>query len=198
MLRTRRMMDKEAKARAMGLGSLLKPQNLKLALFGLLGIGLILLGTFFTAGAQGAQAQGESAVDLSAETASIEAAIEEVVGAIRGVGKVQAKVTLESGPQSVYARNVTRSSSSQSETLENGAARESLTENETSQPVSGRFGVSESPLLEKVIPVKVAGCLIVAEGASSSRVKADIYRAAQALLGIPIYKIEVAPMKGGK
>ncbi|MGI6631650.1 MAG: hypothetical protein ACOX5M_01210 [Bacillota bacterium] len=191
------MDHREGKARSMDFRALAKPQNLKLVLLGFLGIALILAGTFYTSRKEGTQSKDLSDVLLQSHAAAIETALEETVGAIRGAGKVQARVTLESGPENVYAHNVVRSSTSQTETLE-GGTRESSTENETSQPVTGRFGSSESPLLEKILPARVAGCLIVAEGAASSEVKADIYRAVQALLGIPIYKIEVLPMKGGK
>jgi len=98
----------------------------------------------------------------------------------------------------VYARNVTKSSTSSSETTSSGETRENVSENESSQPVTGRFGTTESPLVERVTAAKIGGCLVVAEGASSSRVKQDIYRAVSTLLGIPIYKIQVEPMKGGR
>ena len=190
------MDHREGKARSMDFRALAKPQNLKLVLLGFLGIALILAGTFYTSRKEGTQSKDLSDVLLQSHAAAIETALEETVGAIRGAGKVQARVTLESGPENVYAHNVVRSSTSQTETLE-GGTRESSTENETSQPVTGRFGVRNRPPREDTSG-RVAGCLIVAEGAASSEVKADIYRAVQALLGIPIYKIEVLPMKGGK
>ncbi len=123
--------------------------------------------------------------------------IEEVVSAIKGVGKVRAAVTLERGPESVYARNVTSSRTSSSERT-GSDTRDHLTENESSQPVTGRLGGTDSVLIERVEAVKVAGCLVVAEGVSSSRVKLEVYRAVETLLGLPVSKIQVVPMKGGK
>lgn len=192
------MEEKEAKAKAMDVRLLSKPQNMRLVLLGLLGIALILAGTFFTSEPRRTRKESRFQDDLRVHAAALEAAVEETLSSIRGVGKVMVSVTLESGPESVYAQNVTRSSTSQSELLESGAKRENATRNEASQPVTGRFGASDSPLVEKTLPAKIAGCLVVAEGASSSNVKASIYRAVQALLAIPIYKIEVAPMKGGR
>lgn len=177
--------------------AVLKPQNLRLLVLALIGVALILVGTFVSARPKSQGAEGTPIADLVEQARLIEAALEEAIGSIRGVGKVRARVTLSSGPENVYAENVTRSSTSQTETLEGGQMRQNLSENESSQPVSGRFGSSETPLLERIIPGQVAGCLIVAQGASASGVKEDIYRAAQALLGIPLYRIEVAPMKGG-
>lgn len=177
--------------------ALLKPQNLRLVLLGLVGVALILAGTFLTGRPKKGTAEDATVAELLEHARTIEAALEEAIGSIRGVGKVRVKVTLASGPETIYAENVSRSMSSQTETLEGGQTRQNISENEVAQPVSGRFGSSETPLIEKTILPQVAGCLIVAEGASSSGVKEDIYRAAQALLGIPLYRIQVAPMKGG-
>ncbi len=177
--------------------ALLKPQYLKLVLLGLLGVALILAGSLLS-GRPGARAtEDDSVAGILEHAKALEAALEEALGSIKGVGKVRVKVTLESGPENVYAASVTRSMNSQTETLSGGEIRQTISENETSQPVSGRFGTSETPLLEKTVLPQVAGCLIVAEGASNSGVKEELYRAAQALLGIPLYKIQVAPMKGG-
>jgi len=49
-----------------------------------------------------------------------------------------------------------------------------------------------------VLTPRISGCVVVAEGARDPVVKTNIYRAVQVLLGIPIYKIEVLPMQGGK
>lgn len=184
--------------RAVSVPSLLKPQYLKIALIGALGILLLLVGTFYTGAKPGREAKQASSVSLADEEKSISRMVEEAVSAIRGVGRVQARVTLEMGPESVYARSVTTSRTTQTEIASSGERRENIAENESSQPVTGRFGTSESPLVEKVVPVRVGGCLIVAEGASSSKVKLDIYRAVSTLLNLPMHKIMVEPMKGGK
>ncbi len=181
----------------MDMKGLVKPQNLRLVALALVGVALILVGTFLNARPRESGGDSGRVSDLLEQAKAIESALEEAIGSIRGVGKVRAKVTLASGPENVYAENVTRSTTSQTEILEGGETRQNTSENESSQPVSGRFGSSETPLLERVVPGQVAGCLIVAEGASSSGVKEEIYRAAQALLGIPLYRIQVAPMKGG-
>jgi len=188
----------DAEVKVMRLPSILKSQYLKIAALGLLGVALLLFGTFYDRGEAAREVGTPAAGSLQEYERSIAATLEEALAAIKGVGKVQVKVTVEMGPESVYARNVTRSSSSSKETTADGETRENTSENETSQPVTGRFGTTESPLIERVAPVKIGGCLIVAEGASSSRVKQEIYRAAQTLLNIPMYKIQVEPMKGGR
>jgi len=161
-----------------------------------LGVCLLILGSILgrPAGEKPVLPETDSLANLEAAMA---ANIERAVSAIKGVGKVQASVVLAAGPESLYAKNVQRSRTTQSEVSGSGEIRENATENETSQPVTGRFGTSESPLVERVQGAEVAGCLIVAEGASSSAIKAEIYRAVQTLLDIPLYRIQVVPMKGG-
>jgi stage III sporulation protein AG len=176
-----------------------KSQYLKLALLGALGVILIVLGSIAANPKERAGGQSLREMDvLKKYEEDLAREIERVVSAIEGVGKVSASVTVESGPENVFAENVTRSSSSQIETGREGITRESISQNETTQPVSGRISSGETPLVERVIGTKVAGCLVVAEGASSSDVKLKIYRAVETLLDIPIYKIQVTPMKGGK
>ncbi|HHW27826.1 MAG TPA: hypothetical protein GXX23_10925 [Firmicutes bacterium] len=190
------MREPEAKYKKTGLSQLLRPQNLKLFLIGALGVCLLILGSILgrPAGEKPVLPETDSLANLEAAMA---ANIERAVSAIKGVGKVQASVVLAAGPESLYAKNVQRSRTTQSEVSGSGEIRENATENETSQPVTGRFGTSESPLVERVQGAEVAGCLIVAEGASSSAIKAEIYRAVQTLLDIPLYRIQVVPMKGG-
>jgi len=182
----------------MSLSSILKSQYLRVAALGALGVALLLFGTFY--GKAGTSDGGAALAtgSLAEQERAIAVTVEEALSAVKGVGKVQVKIKAEMGPESVYARNVTRSSTSSSETATTGEVRENTSDNESSQPVTGRFGTAESPLVERVVPIQVGGCLVVAEGASSSRVKQDIYRAVETLLNIPMYKIQVEPMKGGR
>lgn len=188
----------ETRARTPGPLDLFRPQYLRLLLLGLAGVCLIVLGSSMTKAVRTSGSTSQSSpYSLKEEEQSLARQIEEVVSAIKGVGKVRAAVTLERGPESVYARNVTSSRTSSSERT-GSDTRDHLTENESSQPVTGRLGGTDSVLIERVEAVKVAGCLVVAEGVSSSRVKLEVYRAVETLLGLPVSKIQVVPMKGGK
>jgi len=179
--------------------SLMKPEYFRLFLLGLLGITLLLVGTFLTNPKEASElTRDQSSLNFKGYENELAREIERVVSAINGAGKVRAAVTLESGPETFYAKNLIKSKNSQTETLGEAEVRESISENETIQPVMSRSSSSGDVLIpEKVVYPKIAGCLVVAEGASSSRVKRDIYEAVQVLLNIPIYKIVVLPMQGG-
>lgn len=176
----------------------IKSPYVRLLVLGIFGIFLIVLGSSSKMRGNEDDLGYLDTRNLKKQEEELAQEIEAVVSSILGVGKVKASVTLESGPESYFSKSTTSQSSLQQETLSDGAVRESQTSSQTAQPVSGRLSAGDSPLVEKVCAPKVAGCLLVAQGASSSKVKMEIYRALEALLNIPIYKIQVTPMEGGK
>ncbi len=183
------------RARPALMSGLLRPQNLRLFALGALGLCLIIAGSAIGRGK--ADTTESEPASLDALESSIAASVEKALGSVRGAGKVAVTITLGTGQESMFAKDLQRTRTAQSETYPTGEVRESTNESETSRPVTSQLGSSGSPLLEKVMGAKVAGCLVVAEGASDSEIKAQIYSAVKALLDIPIYKIQVLPMKGG-
>ncbi len=186
----------DQRAKPTAVSQLWKPQYLRLVLVGVLGVALIVLG-----GALRTPGQADSGLPKDATLEKYESEIareiERVVGSIKGAGRVNAAVTLDSGPLSVFAVNIQRSRNSQSDT-NSGETRESVSDTESSQPVVIRSGSGDSLPVERIARAAVAGCVVVAQGASSSQVKMEIYRAVQTLLNVPLYKIHVVPMEGGK
>lgn len=177
----------------------LRPEYLKLILVGALGIILIVAGSLMSNSGKDKVSEGNALMELREYQEALAKEVEKAVSAIKGAGKVRVSITLETGPETVYVRNISVSKNSQSETTSQGQSRETTTESETAQAVTGRIsGSGDSLVPEMVIAPKIAGCLVISEGASVSSVKAGIYRAVEVLLGIPIYKIEVLPMQGGK
>ncbi|HHY12909.1 MAG TPA: hypothetical protein GX529_09810 [Firmicutes bacterium] len=178
----------------------LKSDYLKLVLVGMLGVVLIVIGSFMSGSGKATIPDDHRILAELREYQNILAKqLEEVVSAVQGAGKVHVSIALERGPETVYVTNTTLSRNSQSESTSQGQTRQTITESETSQVVTGRIsGSGDSLIPEKVIAPKISGCVVVAEGASDPRVKTNIYRAVQVLLDIPIYKIEVLPMQGGK
>jgi stage III sporulation protein AG len=177
----------------------LKPEYLKLALVGVLGIILIVAGSLMSKPGKETASEDRILSELRQYQDTLAREIEKTVSAIQGAGKVLVSVTLETGPETVYVRNISISKNAQSETTPQGQERQTITESETAQAVTGR-GTSTGDFLvpEMIIAPKVSGCLVISEGASVPKVKASIYRAVQVLLDIPIYRIEVLPMQGGK
>ncbi len=177
---------------------LVKPQYLRLALLGVLGVALIVIGGMLNKSPVSKGIADLDTTPLIQYEKAMAREVERVVGCVRGVGKVSASVVLEAGPKSVFALNTQVNQSTQSEATGQGEIRQSVTSNTTSQPVIARLSGGDEPLIEKIGRPQVGGCLVVAQGAFSSQVKLEIYRAVETLLNIPLYKIQVLPMEGGK
>lgn len=117
---------------------------------------------------------------------------------IRGAGKVSVMVTLEGGPERRFALNKTSETRTTRESAQDGVKRETVEERVSSQPVLARDEGTkrESPLVEIEIEPRIAGVAVTAEGAGDARVKLEISRTVQAVLGLPAHRIMVLPRKG--
>ncbi|MGI6620070.1 MAG: hypothetical protein ACOX35_01275 [Bacillota bacterium] len=178
----------------------LKPEYLKLVLFGVLGLILVIAGSLMSDPGKAADSgEYHGLSGLREYQEALTSQLEQVISAIQGAGRVRVSITLERGHETVYAANTSVSRNTQSESTPQGQTRQTVTETETSQAVTGRgLGSNDSLLPETVLPPRISGCVVVAEGARDPAVKTNIYRAVQVLLDIPIYKIEVLPMGGGR
>lgn len=116
--------------------------------------------------------------EISEYTEMLENRLESVLSSVTGAGRVKTMITLESGPETVIAMKKT-SSVTEGKTL---------TE-ETPVLVNGKTVV-----LKELYP-KIAGVLIVCEGADSISVKARLLTATEALLKVDIKQIEILTMK---
>lgn len=188
---------KEFKAKMFSLPAI-RPDHLRLVLIGLLGIALLWLGSSLTPSQKPEKADTQVLWDLEEYQARIAREVENVISSVKGVGKVKVKVTLEEGPAVSYVTNETRTTNRSTETSQDGGKRETVSESETSQPVTGQGLGGQNGLVAQTVRAPViSGCVVVAEGASSADIRASIYSAVSVLLNLPIYKIMVLPMEGG-
>ncbi|MDO4572184.1 MAG: stage III sporulation protein AG, partial [Clostridia bacterium] len=113
-----------------------------------------------------------------------------VLSCIRGAGRVEVMVTYETGTELVTAMTTsTNYNASESSEGERSSTSSQTTESTQPATVSGEGGDEPIVLMEKQ-PV-VRGVIVVAEGAADIRVRLDLQRAVQAVLDIPLSKIEV-------
>lgn len=140
---------------------------------------------------QPVDAYGESGYERE-----LERRLEEMLGMISGAGKVKVMLTLSNGREIVVAENTEYTGKSTKESDPDGGIRE-IEERKTSNEtiiISSKGGESE-PLVLKEIEPKVEGVAIVAEGANDITVKDALTRAAHAVLGVDIHKIQILRMK---
>lgn len=141
------------------------------------------------------EAPAAETATLAESEADIEERLETILSSVQGVGKVSVTVTLENGPQYIYATNENINESKVEEKDSNGSQRvttETTNSDEMvlSQPVS--MG-GQQPVVVKEIKPEIAGVLVAAEGARDAEIKATLAMAVQTLLDIPAHKVSVLP-----
>lgn len=114
---------------------------------------------------------------------------------IDGIGNVEVMISFESDESKVLASDSTSQSSVTEETDTQGGKRVTNQKTDSSQVVMNSSGDSRSPLVVKTYKPKIIGVMVVAEGASDSKVKYDIAQAVSTLYGLSVNKVNVYPMK---
>lgn len=117
---------------------------------------------------------------------------------VDGAGQVEVSVRLASSTYSNYALNASTGLKTTEEKDQSGGSRQ-IVENTDSKTVvlSRNEQGLEGPVLERETAPQVSGVLVVAQGAKSARVKADLFQAVQVALGVQPHKVVVLPMAGG-
>ena len=117
---------------------------------------------------------------ISAEiySAQIEERLADILTSIKGVGKAEVFLTLESSEEYVFAETVRTTS---------GGTDVSF--------VILDKGISKEALVRKVNNPAITGIIIVCEGGDNARTVEKIYKAVSTSLGIPTTRIFVAEMK---
>lgn len=116
--------------------------------------------------------------EVPAETflsASVEQQLEEILGQINGVGKVQVMLTLAAGEETVYQSD------------ENSSGNSTV--------LYGTGSSREEALVRQTIPETYRGAVVVCQGADNAAVRLSVVQAVAALTGLGAYAICVIKMK---
>ncbi|MGG7058685.1 stage III sporulation protein AG [Clostridium nigeriense] len=114
---------------------------------------------------------------------------------IENVGEVEVMINFKSGEVKVPAIEENTQEALTEETDSQGGNRTTTQKNGGSTVVMAGDGSKNEPYILQVNKPEISGVLIVAEGASSAKVKYDIQVAVSTLYGISIDKVNVYPMK---
>lgn len=150
---------------------------------GALGLFFLLAGNAFSPGnrnheADAAQSTASETVYAQEYAASLEQTLTRVIESIQGAGQVKVAVTLEAGPQTVYALDETDRGENGSET------QHILLENSSGQ----------NALVEMVWEPEIRGIAVVCQGAEDVQVQAQITEAVSVLTGVSSNRISIAKM----
>lgn len=121
--------------------------------------------------------------------------LESVLSQIQGVGEVKVTVNLASTPEKNFAVNTNTGNKNTRENDQKGGNRTITEINEQDQMVLVREsqGSKEEPVVVTEKKPEVKGVVVVAEGAKDAEVKANVMKATQVYLDIPLYKVIVLP-----
>lgn len=135
---------------------------------------------------------------MTREEKELAVELRQMLEQVAGAGKVEVTVQLASSTNNDYAINTTTGLKTTQEKDQGGGSRQ-ITENTDSSTVVIARGAQglEEPVVQKEVAPDVAGIMVVAQGAGTPRVKADLFRAVQVALGVEPHRIIVLPMKEG-
>ena len=126
--------------------------------------------------------------------AQLEARLAELLTAVRGAGRVEVMIVPESTEIAVLAEEVTERTSTTSQAGEGVASEASVTR----RPITVRTESDrrEEPVVLYSRRPRVAGVLVVAEGARDPAVRRLLLEAVTTLLDVPPHRVSVVPRGG--
>lgn len=121
----------------------------------------------------------------------LEKRVEEFLGTVEGVGKVDVMITIKSSEEKVYRTDRNESDSVTEETDSAGGSRSVRTSDKEENTVLTGGGSGEEPIVEKELMPEIEGVVISAQGGGDARIQAEISAAMEALFHVPQHKIRV-------
>lgn len=112
-----------------------------------------------------------------------------------GVGEVKVMISFKSGESKILAYNSSKQIVSTEEKDTEGGTRVSNQTDDGSTVVMTNEGGDNEPFIVETYKPKIEGIMILAEGASDSRIKYDIQKAVSSLYGLSAEKVNVYLMK---
>lgn len=128
--------------------------------------------------------------DAESYVNDLETRIEETLSKINGAGRVSVVITLSSSSELIIAKDVEQTTHTESVT-KNGVTTKTEEIVVIEKPILVDGGSGDEPLVLLEVMPKIAGVVVVAEGANDVNVKLNLLKAIQALLTVPSGSIEI-------
>ena len=121
--------------------------------------------------------------------------LEEILGKVSGIGKVEVMITLKASAEQVPLKDNPSTQESVNEVDGEGGSRtnNSVTREENTILVTNENGDSVPYIIQEFEP-KVEGVFVIAEGGDDVNIIMDIMEAAEVLFGVPAHKVKVMKM----
>lgn len=121
--------------------------------------------------------------------------LKSILESMYGVGEVKVMISFKSGESKVLAYNSSKQVVSTEEKDTEGGTRVSNQTDDGSTVVMTNEGGDNEPFIVETYKPKIEGIMILAEGASDSKIKYDIQKAVSSLYGLSAERVNVYPMK---
>ena len=154
-------------------------------LLAIVGVVLLLCSEFLSK--EKTEETARSVVDTCEYAETIEKKLVEIISAIEGAGSVSVMVTIETGEENVYAKQVKSDEQSDDE--------KTASQYEYEYIVVKSGTSSENGMLLKVIEPNIRGVAIVCDGGDNAAVRENIINTVSAVLNIKTNKISVCKKK---
>ncbi len=124
----------------------------------------------------------------------LEEKLERILKEMRGVGRVEVMITLETSEELVVEKDEPMTRNNTSENDASGGSRTIYQLDSGQETVYEKRDGNETPYVTKTILPKISGILVVAEGAGTGTVTNKISQIAQTLFDVEAHKVQVVPM----
>lgn len=131
----------------------------------------------------------------SVSSDDLEENLAEILSTIKDVGKVNVFINYSESSKTIAMYDEKTTTSSTEETDSSGGVRNTTSTETQKNVICSEDSGNQVPVTEKIVMPTIEGAIITAEGASNSKVKANIVSAVQAATGLSIDKIQVFEMK---
>ena len=145
-----------------------------------------------TGGTGQSAAEAETLRYLARQEERLKAILEQV----EGIGKVEVMMSLSSSRERVVLSEHPYSQRQIEENDSAGGTRKTTEVERGDTTVYGDGGSSQAPFVVKELEPELSGVLVLAQGAGSDTVKAEIVEAVEALFGLPAHRIKVIKRRG--
>lgn len=123
----------------------------------------------------------------------LERKLEQILGEMEGVGKVEVMITLKDDGERILEKDITRSSQETAE--EDGTVKRNTRESQyQEETVFSKETDQGQPFVAKETAPLVEGVLVVAEGGENAKTVKNISDAVLALFPVEVHKIKVVKM----
>lgn len=136
--------------------------------------------------------------ELTQYTKELETRVCDTLTRVKGAGAVWVTISMEHSESQVFATNSSTQKRTVSERDSSGGVKSTTESTTTATVVTMRkAGEEDGPVLVRKLVPKVAGVLVVAEGAVDLAVRYELMQATATLLDIPPHRILVTGAEGG-